>query len=519
VFSLCIRIENRDCNLLYPGCEASLASWGKVTSTHEPCYGTGIYPDSTCAPESKVNFPSWCETQCAARFQAFPTLPPLPAAAAAPTTTSPWPTPITTIPNFSVSLREFCQVDQNCQGWIGPLNCGQEGSFCRDKTCQKYKLECDVGFCETTSVSGNTTYQCQAGQNLHENTGLCCPDWIDDCRQYCNDYYDQQYTTGPLWCSQEEANSGAIFYLGDTCYICKKKGLYPAVVQEVACPSTEKPTPTPTATPVPNKEDEIKYAERGEINANCALPCRNPKEACFDNPWWLGNRCTDNHCEDVPDGNYVTVYPFCFRCQGEKPVERVDFDEFCESSSKPSSGLIKSVWAIEPEIESSIKLLEGWNLISLAVRPEKALTASDLVAEINRQGGLAIAVSQWQNSFWQTYLTGLDKNDFLIEPGQAYFVENLAEVEVIFSGKPINEPLPLNLKTGWNAVGFPNTREIYSAKTLLDKSPSLQTTGFFESGLWLAATKKDEDFFGIDFPILPGRGYFLKTLFPLRFSP
>ena len=190
--------------------------------------------------------------------------------------------------------------------------------------------------------------------------------------------------------------------------------------------------------------------------------------------------------------------------------------------NKESSGLVKSVHAAQPETESQVRLLEGWNLISLAVSPPaggEPMRAMDLVTEINKQGGLAVAVSQWQNSAWQTYLAGLEKNNFLIEPGQAYFVENLSAVEVIFTGQPISEPLTLNLRPGWNAVGFPQVSEVYSAETLLDQSPSLETAGFFESGLWLAANKKDEEFFGINFPLLPGLGYFLKAIQPLRLTP
>jgi len=182
------------------------------------------------------------------------------------------------------------------------------------------------------------------------------------------------------------------------------------------------------------------------------------------------------------------------------------------------------------EIEEDARevLLVGWNLISLSTNLTEPLLASGLLEEINRQGGLAIAISRWQDSRWETFLRGVDKNDFPIELGRAYFVENLQETRFELEGEEITQSLPLELKPGWNAVGLPKMtncpEETCSARSLLNlvdeaKSNSARAFTHFESGLWETVAKENEDFFGYDFSVRSGRGYLLKVSQPLKFSP
>jgi len=173
-------------------------------------------------------------------------------------------------------------------------------------------------------------------------------------------------------------------------------------------------------------------------------------------------------------------------------------------------------------------LLIGWNLISLSTNLTEPLLASGLLEEINRQGGLAIAISRWQDSRWETFLSGVDKNDFPIELGRAYFVENLQESRFELEGEEITQSLPLELKPGWNAVGLPKMTNCpdqnCSARSLLNlvdeaKSNSAKAFSHFESGLWETVAKENEDFFGYDFSVRSGRGYLLKVSQPLKFLP
>jgi len=158
-------------------------------------------------------------------------------------------------------------------------------------------------------------------------------------------------------------------------------------------------------------------------------------------------------------------------------------------------------------------LLEGWNLISLDRKPKDGFKASDLIKEINKQGGTAVSVSRWQNGGWETYLEGLDKNDFLIEVGKAYFVESLTSSKFSIEGEEITQPVALNLSPGWNAVGFPKVEKCgqgCSAQYILNLSGG-QVISRFSSGLWSSLVADEGEFFGENFVITKGRGYFLKV--------
>lgn len=173
-------------------------------------------------------------------------------------------------------------------------------------------------------------------------------------------------------------------------------------------------------------------------------------------------------------------------------------------------------------------LVEGWNLISLAVQPAKTLKASEFLAEVNRQGGLGVTLSRWQDGHWETHLAGLAKNDFALEVGQAYFLENLKETRFNLAGEQIAKPQDLNLKPGWNAIGLPKTAQCQpptcSAQMILNlvekgKIGAAETIAKFESGLWGSVALENGEFFGRNFAFQAGQGYFLKVSKTLKLTP
>lgn len=177
---------------------------------------------------------------------------------------------------------------------------------------------------------------------------------------------------------------------------------------------------------------------------------------------------------------------------------------------------------------SGYRLLVGWNLISLPVQPKVQMKASGLLTEINRSGGLAVSVSRWQDGRWETYLAGLDKNDFAIEVGRAYFVENFNETQFRIEGEEITQPQTLILKPGWNAIGLPKTANCpansCSGKAIMNlidnqSSDSAKIFSQFESGLWQALSKEKEQFYGWDFAIKSNNGYFIKVNKSIQLLP
>lgn len=159
--------------------------------------------------------------------------------------------------------------------------------------------------------------------------------------------------------------------------------------------------------------------------------------------------------------------------------------------------------------EKTISLLIGWNLVTLTALPEKPLTAATMLEEIASQGGYGVTVSTLDNGAWKSYVVRGDKtfsdDDFTIEPGKAYFVKALKRSTLSFKGQEFVAPLKLDMKSGWNAVGFP-----YSEKPLKASDLKANTAARWESGAWDTFVKLEEEY-GNNFPIEIQRGYIIKA--------
>lgn len=182
----------------------------------------------------------------------------------------------------------------------------------------------------------------------------------------------------------------------------------------------------------------------------------------------------------------------------------------------PWAGVNVSLEKVEQQ--SNIHLNAGWNLVTLTALPGKPLTASNLLDQITAQGGNGVAVSTLENGAWKTFVSrgtnDYSTEDFLIEPGKAYFVKALKPSKFTFTGQNFVEPIKLKLSSGWNAVGMPVMSKPNKASDL-----NVDTVARWDFGLWDTFVKKDAEKFGEDFAITAGRGYILKVGKEMEFSP
>lgn len=177
--------------------------------------------------------------------------------------------------------------------------------------------------------------------------------------------------------------------------------------------------------------------------------------------------------------------------------------------------------------EKKFHLLSGWNLITLTALPNTPITAASLIEEIGRQGGEAVSVSTLENGAWKSFVSRGDKdyslNDFPIEVGKAYFVKALKKADFSFTGQEFVSPVKLSLKSGWNAVGFPQTAKQYQAKEIIDNLNSKQAgadlISAFKSGLWDTFVEKDRQSYGNNFLIFNNKGYILRVGQETEWSP
>lgn len=170
-------------------------------------------------------------------------------------------------------------------------------------------------------------------------------------------------------------------------------------------------------------------------------------------------------------------------------------------------------------VNQTINLNNGWNLVTLNTNPEKLLTASSLSEQALKQGGYIVAISTLEDGAWKTFVTRGDKNyslnDFIIQPGKAYFIKAAKRSSLSFDGEVLDAPVKLNLSSGWNAIGVPAASQSYLASGFinsLNKSNlGADTISKWDSGLWDTFVKKGEEGFGDNFSIVGNQGMILKV--------
>ena len=164
----------------------------------------------------------------------------------------------------------------------------------------------------------------------------------------------------------------------------------------------------------------------------------------------------------------------------------------------------------------------GWNLLALSVQPQTPLTAQVLLDSLNTQSqsGNCTEVDQWLNGGWDSYLDGWGFNDFVIVPGQSYFVNCLNPFNWQLQGHALSAGVPVALEIGWNLLSVPYAATGYQAQSLLD-AMAADGGNCGEIDQWLNGGWDGYlDGWGFnDFDILPNQGYFLLCSTSSTFTP
>lgn len=425
-------------------------------------------------------------------------------------TLTPTPTPIpTNTPTPPSNLPATCV--EACGGGVnaicGPINeglsCGENtymGKFCVFSE-KKETRECDNCFC-------TRRYNCDDA-DIPADCGKCCP--------------KKEIERNTCICS---ANNLICCGLGGlSCTRCPGSQKCTGEVHYARCADVS--AQTAEAEPVSVPDTLSTFSGHGEASS----PAKNAKITLKDPEGKKYVVKTDENGDYTITVPTDRIYDVTIESSGYKTLV-FKWDSKMGLDYLMNFKLVKKAKAESGnfEIEEATKdrLLVGWNLISLPVKPSRRMKASDLISQINQSGGLVVSVSRWQDGRWETYLAGLNKNDFVIEVGRAYFVENFNETQYKIEGEEITQPQTLNLKPGWNAIGLPKTASCPAAScsakqmmNVLDKQVPLSAKIFsqFESGLWQAVSKEGQQFYGWDFAIKSNAGYFVKVSKPVQLLP
>lgn len=168
-------------------------------------------------------------------------------------------------------------------------------------------------------------------------------------------------------------------------------------------------------------------------------------------------------------------------------------------------------------ISATVPIYAGWNLIALPV--SVTLTAEGLLQALNAQGVTATMVARWHAGGWDSHVAGLPFNDYPIQLYQGYFVKAAAPGTWTVTGLAIATPQAIELRAGWNLIAIPYTTTLTAkalGQSINAQGGQAQEVVQWHAGGWVS------HIVGLpfnDFPIRPGRGYFVRTGRPITWHP
>jgi hypothetical protein len=182
----------------------------------------------------------------------------------------------------------------------------------------------------------------------------------------------------------------------------------------------------------------------------------------------------------------------------------------------------------QESVEHIVTLQKGFNLAAATVQADPALTART-VMDLAGKNCIAVYYYSSETGSYQNMLR-LDSGlflgeDFDLDITQGFFVKMAEQGSITFKGRKIDRPMGQSVLKGFNMITIPFGRyfpaDLKTELTALDLLKRLGPDGIavysFESGsyksvLRIGSGNEDKDFlYTEDFPIIQGKGYFIKS--------
>lgn len=181
--------------------------------------------------------------------------------------------------------------------------------------------------------------------------------------------------------------------------------------------------------------------------------------------------------------------------------------------------------AIETEKKSSdmtIELKEGINIIGVDAMPistgNEILTARKLVGLYpdDIQFVAEYSAGRWSNIV-RADIDSSNGMDFPIIPGKGYLISSNYDIDIKIPVKKLVNSVPLYLSAGWNLVGIHGYTKAFTARSLIDSINGVEGLTADNVSWWPTSKGKYEGLqvtagtsYGLDFPISPKNGYFVR---------
>lgn len=244
-----------------------------------------------------------------------------------------------------------------------------------------------------------------------------------------------------------------------------------------------------TRTPIDGHEWRLPNIR--ELNSLVDLshydPTIDPAFECRSSSYWSGST---NVC--YPDIAWIVVFQSGYVSRMDKNTTSCYVRCVCSGPSGP--------------FDSSISLASGWNLVSLSLSPTDPAIEEVLTPIAGSYSG----VWSYQNGQWLVY-DPLDPTSATLktmETGYSYWIRMIKADTLPISGMVLSQSV--NLKKGWNLVGYNDSEPLPTATALASINGQLELVWSYQKGAWLMYDPKNTMFSDLDV-LTPDCGYWIKV--------
>lgn len=171
---------------------------------------------------------------------------------------------------------------------------------------------------------------------------------------------------------------------------------------------------------------------------------------------------------------------------------------------------------------AEFNLKKGINIISfdkvLVGEGMKTLTAHGLLSKYPEDIQF---VASYSNGRWSNIASSNEGSfsgaDFDLSPGKGYLILARYDRVITLPSYALRSSVPIYFSSGWNLVGMHGYSKAFTARTLLDSINALDSISADNVSWWPTAKGRYEGLqvvdgkeYGLDFPISPSNGYFIR---------
>ena len=413
------------------------------------------------------------------------------------------------------------------------------------------KICCAGGY--TLNNSGNTCYKCDAGYTFNESSNKCEANKRPGISPAPSEVALLPECSGSHNPAKPSSNSSACSFNGATHYSCNS----PYILSGSDCKTQDQidiaalPDCGSADTRNSNTANSTACKKNGVRTYKCNSTYSWESDRCVNSQSQRSPRITlnNNLVSDVnaqmvlgvSDGSKATtvnvneegVYKIDSVAGYAVPSSEVKVTKNADGTAEIKFFLDKNgngvkddgeeyiTTPLEVKLEkqqdlSTYNLSIGWNLISWNNVDNKIKTGMDLLNKIADEGGYATHIATYRNGGWVLLSQRSGEKfgkDFDLVPNEGYFVKVLKAVELNIEGTKIAKDQDMFFSTGWNLIGYRS--ELKTAKSLIEEvnkntSLDMDTVTRFESSRYENLVKDSGTYYGNDFSIVEGKGYFVR---------